>query len=316
MDWPWGRHRIVKVLNTSCDYHMCDAFSRTLFYVRDIVKTLTDIGNSVFFLGEEYSYFPWNFPFPAFSMAPSFSSGNMPWPWPEAYESARKRQIAAQKLNKTGWIKDKENLKWEKKISKAAYFGSYRDVRHIACDLIALRPDLLDGRCIWHGSNKKPWNPSSMENELFAQKPNYSKNIGYLGHLAKISGSASYKPGSYKYNVVISHRLSTSGRLAELLAHSGSVILLAHSPFSYHFSARLKPWVHYVPLTYSCADLVEKIEWLRANDHLARQIAINGRNFGRSYLRLEDYYCYIASALKTLSSIMNNTDATEVHHYD
>jgi hypothetical protein len=43
---------------------------------------------------------------------------------------------------------------------------------------------------------------------------------------------------------------ASSGRLASMLAYSGAVVLLQLSEFEYHFSARLKPWVHYVPLTY------------------------------------------------------------------
>ena len=36
--------------------------------------------------------------------------------------------------------------------------------------------------------------------------------------------------------------------------------------------------VHYVPLTYSGADIVEKIKWLKNNDDLAQRIAKNGNN--------------------------------------
>lgn len=49
--------------------------------------------------------------------------------------------------------------------------------------------------------------------------------------------------------------------------------------------------------------------WLRENDNLAKQIAENARAFGSSYLRLEDYFCYAAAALKTLSQIINGSDA-------
>ena len=89
-------------------------------------------------------------------------------------------------------------------------------------------------------------------------------------------------------------------RLAKLVAHSGCVILLQETEFSYHFSSRFHPWVHYVPLSNNLADATEKVEWLQQHDDMARQLALNARAFGRSYLRLEDYLCYIATALKTL----------------
>ena len=72
-----------------------------------------------------------------------------------------------------------------------------------------------------------------------------------------------------------------------MLAHSGAVILLSQSSSSYHFSARLTPWVHFVPLSFSSADLIQKIEWLRDNDVMAQRLAENAKNFGRSYLRME-----------------------------
>lgn len=89
----------------------------------------------------------------------------------------------------------------------------------------------------------------------------------------------------------------------------GAVILLQHNEFEYHFSGRLKPWVHYVPLTYSAADIVNKIEWLKKNDGMAQQLAANARNFGLSYLRLEDQYCYAATALETFGKIFRDSSA-------
>lgn len=102
---------------------------------------------------------------------------------------------------------------------------------------------------------------------------------------------------SFPFTKLFPGGFATADRFPDFIAHSGGVVLLQESEFSYHFSERLKPWVHYVPLAYNAADVVEKIEWLKAHDHLAQRIANNARNFGRSYLRLEDYYCYVSSYL-------------------
>jgi hypothetical protein len=53
------------------------------------------------------------------------------------------------------------------------------------------------------------------------------------------------------------------------------------------------------PLSFTEADIVDKIKWLIAHDHIAKKITKNAENFGKSYLRLEDYYCYVATALDT-----------------
>ena len=36
---------------------------------------------------------------------------------------------------------------------------------------------------------------------------------------------------------------------------------------------------------------------------MARQLAINAKNFGTSFLRVEDYYCYWATALREVSKV-------------
>ena len=98
------------------------------------------------------------------------------------------------------------------------------------------------------------------------------------------------------------------GRLSKLLG-SGAVILLQENEFAYTFSSYLERWVHYVPLSVNAADIIDKIEYLKANDHLAERLASNAKNFARSHLRLEDYFCYVATALHSVSNITSRTDA-------
>ena len=119
-------------------------------------------------------------------------------------------------------------------------------------------------------------------------------------------------------------------------------------PSSIYLKHNFRPQVHYVPLSYSSSDLIEKIEWLIEHDTMAQRIAENAKNFGtlmicvyncryrctiiilidspstnitfstyfflhcsgKSYLRLEDYYCYVGAALTLTAEIMRDTDAT------
>ena len=117
---------------------------------------------------------------------------------------------------------------------------------------------------------------------------------GFVQPLMRFAVNRGYNPQSYKYVIVPAGSAvqSTSGRLAQLLAHSGAVILLQEAGFNYPFSARLQSWIHYVPLDYNMADATDKIEWLIKHDDMAKRIAHNARNFGKSYLRLEDHLCY------------------------
>ena len=62
-----------------------------------------------------------------------------------------------------------------------------------------------------------------------------------------------------------------------------------------------------VPLASNAADVLEKIIWLKSHPKEAQQLAENAHNFGASYLRLEDYYCYMASALEVLGENLDPT---------
>ena len=59
------------------------------------------------------------------------------------------------------------------------------------------------------------------------------------------------------------------------------------------------------------ADAIDKINWLVKHDDMAQQIAHNAKNFGKSYLRLEDYFCYLAMSLHLLSEMQKDDGVTE-----
>ena len=189
-------------------------------------------------------------------------------------------------------------------------------------DQAILRPDLFASRFSFPYPIIHSWNPTSKQdavelNETEVNNPSPLYDNSSRPGEPKFSlplmskGGISYNPKKFKYVIVPSghENLATSGRLANLLAHSGAVVLLQQHQHTYHFSSRLKPWVHYVPLTMNMADATEKIEWLKEHDDMAQQIAVNARNFGKSYLRMEDYFCYTATFLKTFSEITQRTDA-------
>lgn len=99
---------------------------------------------------------------------------------------------------------------------------------------------------------------------------------GYALPLSPLETRARYQPGHFKYVIIMLARegKSISERLAQLISHSGAVIMLQESPYRWHFSARFKPWIHCVPLSYSGADLKRKVLWLRSHDAEARQPAM------------------------------------------
>lgn len=228
-------------------------------------------------------------------------------------------------------------IEWSNRISKASFYGSISksnkniSPRHIFFDIASKRPDLIDAN--WQGDlYSNAWDPLSTDtgnfmnsNEIEEEKKNqkiksidknYNTQIGNINNILKshIDFKVNFMEMKYKYLIVLTGLggLASADRLASLISHSGAVILLQESEFSYHFSSRFKPWIHYIPLTITAADVIDKIIWLKNNEKAAYRIASNAKAFGQSYLRLEDYFCYTLTALETVSNLTENTLAAKI----
>jgi hypothetical protein len=94
IDWPWGRGRLKEyqeknnngMLMLRADATLFDGVSNRL-----LLNTLQvlQVNDSAFLMGGEEAWLPWLTPFPSFANAPSLSTAEMPWPWAEAYVSAK-----------------------------------------------------------------------------------------------------------------------------------------------------------------------------------------------------------------------------------
>ncbi|KAJ3224314.1 hypothetical protein HDU81_008635 [Chytriomyces hyalinus] len=93
----------------------------------------------------------------------------------------------------------------------------------------------------------------------------------------------------FKYLVVVDGYAWPS-RLQQYLA-SNSVVLY-NGIFLDFFSARLKPWVHYVPFRLDYSDLEERLVWLMENDEVARKISENARRLMAGVNRMQVLECY------------------------
>ncbi|KAF8126811.1 hypothetical protein EV363DRAFT_1524658 [Boletus edulis] len=59
------------------------------------------------------------------------------------------------------------------------------------------------------------------------------------------------------------------------------------------YTSRIAPWVHYVPIQISYADLYDTVAFFREHDALARRIARAGRAWSRQYWRRADMTAYM-----------------------
>jgi hypothetical protein len=315
-DWPWK---------------LPDEFRKRIFQPNwlelrlfvGVLELIHDMPDSVFLsIAFDYYFSPPFFPFPVLSHGPSIASSDMPWPWVLVFNDEiifhQKHVVKSSKptsdVSDFNPESDKvqamddfspfNNTAWNKRVSKAAFYGalwfSKESVsRQVVLDLSLQYPDYIVAN----------WSKSIGPSDYYHyESSDRDARTGRLSSLVESEMESSKRVplniymSSYKYLPVLAGN-SISERLNYFLAHSGAVLLLQETDLQYHFSARLKPWVHYVPLSYTAADIVEKVKWLQEHDDLARQIAKNGWNFGQSYLRLEDYYCYAATALHEISQV-------------
>lgn len=84
--------------------------------------------------------------------------------------------------------------------------------------------------------------------------------------------------------------------------YSGSPVLKVQSPLGCRqwYYDRLVPWFNYVPVASDMSDLVTKIEWLRQNDDLAKEIGRRGRDLAASL----DYEAEIARSASTITAAL------------
>lgn len=323
IDWPWKRYR----------FKVEDVHPYHTRLIQFILNKVSDIEDSAFFLAEEWSVLPFNFNIPTLSNSPSLRNSDLPYPWPRAVSEEillyEKAEWSKGNLTFSQHVYDihhsNEKNIWENRINKAGFYGSISQVRNILFDIARLNPDYIDAY-FSNGLNElTAWNPLSNETYVFkehvTQKLNdfesnkYLNSVGYIQHILPlfVEEGKLYLEMEYKYLIVmigLSGR-AAADRLAEVLAHSGAVCLLQEHDFDYHFSIRLKPWVHYVPISYNTADVIYKIKWLNSHPKLAMRIANNAKTFGQSYLRLEDYFCYTAALLKSIARVESNSDVLE-----
>lgn len=246
-DWPWGRGRMesyMKAKNSGSELLRVTDEQMDYLLILHVLRILK-LNDSVFMVGGEMPSLPWQLPFPSFSYASKMGTSEMPMPWAEMWrtENALYHQAVEARGNFSDafFAERTHQLPWEKRIPKAAFFSSYREQRRLIYDQAAHRPDLIDAPLAFNQNLLlDPWNKDSLEPQFRTRDEllnwtlrNNHTEPGFVSYLANISrkDNTGYTPGHYKYVVVMGYSLSTTGRLAHLLAHSGAVVLLPKSPF-------------------------------------------------------------------------------------
>ncbi|TDG44736.1 hypothetical protein AWZ03_008877 [Drosophila navojoa] len=173
----------------------------------------------------------------------------------------------------------KDEYSWEDKEEKAFFRG--RDSRRERLDLIDLArkyPDAIN---------------ASITNFFFFRNEEHK----YGPKVPHISFMEFFR---YKYQLNIDGAVAAY-RLPYLLA-GGSLVFKQDSHYYEHFYSKLVPYKHFVPIKRDLSDVIEKIEWARANDLRVKEIVANARAFVEENLLPQHIYCYHLVLFKEWSS--------------
>jgi len=235
-DWPWGMERFNDKLPD-----LSKQLIEHYMLIQMVLSVLSDMKDCIFFFGHERSILPWNIPFPAFSFAPQISYFDFPFPFVEMYKTEYKYESeASNAVNYSDYYYSRRyQSEWYKRIQKAAFYSSLDSMqpRQLIYDQAIIRPDLFDASFV--SSHIDPWNPTSNEtslrntqyNEIIkSSKQSYRQYPGYAQFIQDLWTSRTmhhYNPGQYKYVIVPAgtRSLSLSGRIANIIAHSGIVYI-------------------------------------------------------------------------------------------
>ncbi|CAG7669073.1 unnamed protein product [Allacma fusca] len=166
-------------------------------------------------------------------------------------------------------VQSNSEVPWDDKIDKVFWRG--RDSRQERLDLILLSrkyPDLFN---------------VSLTNFFF-----FRDQMDLYG--PKAQHISFFKFFNYKYQLNIDGTVAAY-RFPFLLA-GDSVVFKTESPYFEHFYKDLKPWTHFIPVKADLEDLIEKIQWLKENDHKAKAVGENGRKYAQENLMPLEVMCY------------------------
>ena len=106
----------------------------------------------------------------------------------------------------------------------------------------------------------------------------------------------------YKYLAYIDGT-SFSDRLYWLLL-TDSVVLRAESRIRVWLDQGLQAWKHYIPVREDLADLLDKLDWAKDNDHRSAEIAAEAAAFAKTHLTLEGSLFYLYQVLRRLPGVI------------
>uniref|UniRef100_UPI00398F73F0 protein O-glucosyltransferase 1 n=1 Tax=Pristiophorus japonicus TaxID=55135 RepID=UPI00398F73F0 len=175
-----------------------------------------------------------------------------------------------------------EKWPWEKKISKGFFRGSRTSSERDHLILLSREEHLLVDA---EYTKNQAW---KSEKDTLGKPP--ATEIPLVEHC--------------KYKYLFNFRgVAASFRFKHLFL-CGSLVFHVGSEWLEFFYPQLQPWVHYIPVAQDLSDVRELLQFVKVNDHIAREIAESGRQFILDHLQMEDVSCYWKLLLVEYSKLL------------
>lgn len=107
-----------------------------------------------------------------------------------------------------------------------------------------------------------------------------------------------------KYKYILNIDGHSAPNRTSYLLQCGSLILQVESKYvtgdKYWFAHLMKPFVHYIPISFDFTDLEEKIKWCKNHDNDCKQIVINAKQLYDTYLSKDNILCYVSGVINSI----------------
>lgn len=231
--------------------------------------------------------------FPLFSLRTSLTHIDIPVPDPVSHGSNGQYQ----------WTESGKRVPWEQRQDKLIFRGRgsclkmQADNWHVCNRVKAQRlatehADLLDiGVIEW--------------NQLYQSRladPLTEAEVEATTTLTKLPPMDFDGQSNYKYILDLDGGLGSSRKPGIL--SSGSVLVSQDSPWYCFYEPLMAAYRHYIPVDRWLRGLVEKVQWLKNHDDIARSIQRAGAAFERKFLTISASKSYMAILLKEYSKLM------------
>ncbi|XP_012874789.1 PREDICTED: protein O-glucosyltransferase 1 [Dipodomys ordii] len=186
-------------------------------------------------------------------------------------------------VSESAFLRSAAQWPWNKKNSTAYFRGSRTSPERDPLILLSRKnPKLVDAEY----TKNQAW--KSMKDTL--GKP-AAKDVHLVDHC--------------KYKYLFNFRgVAASFRFKHLFL-CGSLVFHVGDQWLEFFYPQLKPWVHYIPVKTDLSNVQELLQFVKANDDIAQEIAERGSQFIMNHLQMDDITCYWENLLNDYSKFLS-----------